>query len=204
MPARAGPSRHSLFPRQRRFSRRLLRPLSRRSSPTAPASLRCPIAAMPARAGSRASRACCGMPRRPMPSRRRDTARTASSSGAFRSAPASRWRWRPNSRSAKLILEAPYTSIADVAASAFPILPGPPRDAGSLPLRPAHRTGQGAAAVHAWRPRPDDPDRLLASACSRSRMSRNSSSGFPTAGTTISTILARRQRSRQFIGAARG
>ena len=63
---------------------------------TVPVLSRCPIAAMPARAGSRASRACCGMPPRPTPSRRRAMRQTASSSGAFRSAPASRWRWRPS------------------------------------------------------------------------------------------------------------
>ena len=63
------------------------------------------------------------MPPRPMPSRRRDTARTGSSSGAFRSAPALRWRWRPSNRIGKLILEAPYTSTADVAASLFWFVP---------------------------------------------------------------------------------
>ena len=41
------------------------------------------------------------------------------SSGAFRWAAALRWRWRPSSRSERSILEAPYTSIADVAASLF-------------------------------------------------------------------------------------
>ena len=59
------------------------------------------------------------MPRRPMPLRPHAIARTRSSSGAFRSAPALRWRWRRSSRIGRLILEAPYTSIADVAASAF-------------------------------------------------------------------------------------
>ena len=59
----------------------------------------------------------------------------------------------------KVILEAPYTSIADVAASAFPIFPVRLRDAGSVPFRPAHRQGEGSAAGHAWRAR-----------CQRSRL----------------------------------
>ena len=51
--------------------------------------------------GQPSERAYCGMPPRPTPSRRRAMRQTASSSGAFRSAPASRWRWRPSKRSAK-------------------------------------------------------------------------------------------------------
>ncbi len=60
----------------------------------------------------------------------------------------------------KMILEAPYTSIADVAASAFPIFPVRLVDEGSISFRPAHRAGEGAAAGHAWRARPDYSDRF--------------------------------------------
>ena len=48
--------------------------------------------------GQPSEQGCCRMPRRPMPSRRRDTARTGLWSGAFRSGPALRWRWPPSSR----------------------------------------------------------------------------------------------------------
>jgi uncharacterized protein len=59
----------------------------------------------------------------------------------------------------RLILEAPYTSIADVAASAFPIFPV------RLVLKdsfhgPARGAGASAAVVHARRARPDDPNCL--------------------------------------------
>ena len=50
--------------------------------------------------GKPSERGVLPMPRRPMPSQRRAMARTGLWSGAFRSAPVSRWRWRPNNRSA--------------------------------------------------------------------------------------------------------
>ena len=113
---------------------------------------------------------CCRMPRRPMPSRRRDIARTASSSGAFRSAPALRWRWRRSSRIGKLILEAPYTSIADVAASLFWFAPVRLLMRDQFRSDAAHRAGQGSAADHAWRARSRDPDRLWrAAVCAGAR-----------------------------------
>ena len=60
----------------------------------------------------------------------------------------------------KLILEAPYTSLADVGASAFPIFPVRLGDEGSIPFRPAHRAGEGAAADPARRARCHHPDRI--------------------------------------------
>src|SRR5436190_8376737 len=45
----------------------------------------------------------------------------------------------------KLILEAPYTSLADVAGSAFPIFPVR-LDERSIPFRPTHRPGECAAS----------------------------------------------------------
>ena len=45
---------------------------------------------------------------------------------------------------------------------------------------------------------------VLASACSRSRMSRNNSSGFPKAATTISDNYGAIETARQFIGASTG
>ena len=103
----------------------------------------------------------------------------------------------------KVILEAPYASIVEVAASAFPISPV------SLVMRDPFRSDQRIIRVKApllfMHGARDGRYRLaLASACSRSRMSRSSSSGSPMAVITISTILVRRQRSRQFIGAAGG
>ena len=107
---------------------------------------------------ARASRGCCRMPRRPMPSRRRAIdAGPHRASGASRSAPASRWRWPPSSRIGRLILEAPYTSIADVAASAFPFVPVRLLMRDQFRSDRAHRAGHGAAADHAWRARSDDP-----------------------------------------------
>ena len=50
----------------------------------------------------------------------------------------------------KLILEAPYTSIADVAASLFRIVPVRLAAARPIPLRRADRAGHRAAADHAW------------------------------------------------------
>ncbi len=60
----------------------------------------------------------------------------------------------------KLILEAPYTSTRGCRRVGIPDLAGPSGDAGSVPFRPAHRAGEGAAAGHAWRPRRHDSDRL--------------------------------------------
>ena len=60
----------------------------------------------------------------------------------------------------KLILEAPYTSTADVAASLFCVRAGAPADAGPVPLRPADRAGHGPAPDHAWRARSGDSDRV--------------------------------------------
>jgi pimeloyl-ACP methyl ester carboxylesterase len=54
-----------------------------------------------------------------------------------------------------LILEAPYTSIADIAAAAFPRSPQ-----GSVSLRSAYCTRHGARPGHARHPGCDDPDPL--------------------------------------------
>ena len=56
----------------------------------------------------------------------------------------------------RLILEAPYTSIADVAASAFWFAPVRLLMRDQFRSDAAHRTGQGSAAGHAWRARSDD------------------------------------------------
>ena len=63
-------------------------------------------------------------------------------------------------RIGRLILEAPYTSIADVAASAFWF--APVRLLMRDPFRSdaAHRAGQGSAARDAWRARSHDTGRL--------------------------------------------
>ena len=60
----------------------------------------------------------------------------------------------------KLILEAPYTSIADVAASAFPIFPVRLLIQGPVPFRPAHCAGKRSASGHARCSRCHDPDRI--------------------------------------------
>ena len=94
----------------------------------------------------------------------------------------------------KLILEAPYTSIADVAASAFPIFPV------RLVMRdPFHSDqriaqGEGAAAGHARRARPHDPDRLRRAAVRAGERAEKIRPLCPMAATTISTISARRKR----------
>ena len=60
----------------------------------------------------------------------------------------------------KLILEAPYTSIADVAASLFLVMPVRLVMQDQFHSDRAHRAGEGSAADHAWRQRSRDPDRL--------------------------------------------
>ena len=132
------------------------------------------------------------------------SARTASSSGAFRSAPALRWRWRRSSRIGKLILEAPYTSIADVAASLFWFVPV------RLLMRDQFRSDERIARVKVpllvmhGAQRSRDTRSPLASGCLRWRMSRNSSSAFPAAVMTISDNFGAIETARQFINAARG
>ena len=59
-------------------------------------------------------------------------------SGGFRSAPALRWRSRPNHPVAKLILEAPYTSTVGRCRLIVAHRAGPPADARSISFRPAH------------------------------------------------------------------
>ena len=92
----------------------------------------------------------------------------------------------------KLILEAPYTSIADVAASAFPVLAGASGDAGiQFHSDRAHRAGEGSAADHARRATIHASRSSLANACLRSRMNPSSSSGFPDGGHERSRQLRR-------------
>ena len=169
----------SLLPRQRRFSRRLLRPLSR------PDRRRAGVVALAYR----------GYADRAAPSEH-GLLRDAAAAYAFTTA-----RYSPDSivvwgfslgtgvavalaaehPVGRLILEAPYTSIVDVAASAFPILPVRLADEGPVPLRPTDRAGQGPIAGHAWRNDPTIPivfgERLFALARDRSN-----SSGFPDGG----------------------
>ena len=107
-------------------------------------------------------------------------------------------------RIGRLILEAPYTSIADVAASAFWFAPV------RLLMRDQFRsdgriaTGQGSAARDAWRARSHDTRCALANGCLRWRTSRNGLSALPGAVITIWTISAAIEIARNFINLARG
>jgi pimeloyl-ACP methyl ester carboxylesterase len=73
--------------------------------------------------GRPSEQGCCRTPRRPMPSPRRGTVPTELSPGDFSLGSGVAVALAAEQPVAKLILEAPYTSIADVAASAFPIFP---------------------------------------------------------------------------------
>ena len=93
----------------------------------------------------------------------------------------------------KLILEAPYTSTADVAASMFWFMPV------RLVMRDQFRSDERIARVkvpllimHGS----NDPaiPSSLASGCLRLPMNQNSSSAFPAAVTKISAISARSKR----------
>ena len=102
----------------------------------------------------------------------------------------------------KLILEAPYTSIADVAASAFRFAPVRLADAGSVPFRRAHRAGQGSAADHAWRARSHDSiafgERLFALAHEPKRFVR-----FPEGGHNDLDNFGAIEIARHFINACK-
>ena len=189
---KARPCGRDLFSRQRRFSRRPRQPLSRASPRTAPVSSRCPIAAMPARADSRASRGFCWMPRRPMPSPARYSADRIVVWG-FSLGTGVAVALAADQPVGKLILEAPYTSIADVAAARFRFVPV------RWLMRDQFRSDQRIARVTApllIMHGDDDPaiPIPLASDCSRWPMSRSNSCGFPKAATTIWTIMARSKR----------
>ena len=94
----------------------------------------------------------------------------------------------------KLILEAPYTSTVDVAASLVSDRAGQPVDARSLSFRPAHRA-RSPCRCWSCMARPIPPSTSpSANACSRWPMSPSSSSAFPAAATKISTISARSKR----------
>ena len=100
---------------------------------------------------------------------------------------------------AKLILEAPYTSTVDVAASLFPIAPV------SLLMRDQFHSDQRigrvtrAASHHAWR-RPIRPSHSsLANVCLLWPMSRNNSSVFPAAVTKIWMNFGAIETVRHFI-----
>ena len=175
------------------------------SSPTGPGSSRCPIAAMPARAGSRAS---SGLLQDAAAAYAFTTARyqrgQASSSGAFRSAPALRWRWRRSSRIGKLILEAPYTSTADVAASLFWFAPV------RLLMRDQFRSDERIARVkvplldHAWRARSRDSHRLWRAAVCAGERAEAVRPLCPEAVTTNLDNFGAIETARNFINAARG
>ena len=174
------------------------------SSPTAPASSRCPIAVMPARAGSRASRDCCWMPRRP----------TLSRSARYNADQIVVWGFSLGTGVAvalaadhpvgKLILEAPYTSTADVASSIWLFRAVPVRWLMRDQFRSdrTYRAGHRAAPDHAWRPRSARSRLRWANGCLRWRMSRSSSCASPKAVTKISTITARSKRRDRFIDAS--
>ena len=170
----------------------------------APASSRCPIAVMPAQADSQASRGCCWMPRRPMPSPPRDTAPSRIVVWGFSLGTGVAVALAAEQPVGKLILEAPYTSTADVAAVAVSIVPVRwlMRDQFRSDQRIARVTA--AAPDHAWRARSRRFRSPLASDCLRWPMSRNNSCGFPKAATTISDDFGAIETARHFIAAAKG
>ena len=89
-----------------------------------------------------------------------------------------------------VILDAPFTSIADVGAAAYPFVPV--RWLIRDPFRSDRRIGEIKAPVLVLH---GEQDRVvpirLASGCSRSPMSPSVSRAFPTAVTSISTTTAR-------------
>ena len=188
----ARPPRHSLLPRQRRFSRRLLSPLPRHHrrrdrGRRAVLSRLCRIERAADRARVAAGCRCglrlhdgaiqCGQHRR---------------LGLFALAPALRWRWRRSNGPESQILEAPFTSTADVAV-AFWFMPV------RLVMQDQFRSDERIARVtvpllimHGS----NDPQfpSSLSSGCLLSPMSQSSSSGFPEAVTRISAVSARLKR----------
>ena len=154
------------------------------------------------RAAERAA-GCCRMRRRPMRSRRRDIGADRIVVWGFSLGTGVAVALAAEQPVGKLILEAPYTSIADVAASAFRFARCA-GDAGSVPFR---RSASRGSRRRCWSCTARTIPRfrsLLASACLRWRTSRSSSSAFPAAATTISMISARIETARQFIDAAKG
>ena len=138
----AGPAGGSLFPRQWRFSRRLLRPLSRPDRRRHRGSSRCPIAAMPDRAGSpsengpaagRSCRLCLhdGAIQRGQDRRLGFFARHRRRGGAGCGTAG-----RQDDSGSALYLDR-GRGRAGVSGS-----PGASGDAGSIPLRRAHRQGR--------------------------------------------------------------
>ena len=195
VPAKPGHAGRALFPRQWRFPAPGSSAAFATSSLTASGSSRCPIAAMPARAESRASSGLLARRGRGLclhrgTLRRRPHCRLGLFARQRRRGRAGRRR----SRSARLILEAPLHLDRGCRRRGVPVCAGALADEGSVPLRSAHCARHGSAPDHAWRARCHDSDQVLASDCSRSPMSRNNSCGFPKAATTISTIMARSKR----------
>ena len=93
-----------------------------------------------------------------------------------------------------LILDAPFTSAADVGAAAYPFVPVRwlIKDPYRSDLRIAQR--QRADPGAAWRARPRGADPLRRGACSRSPTSPSAWCAFPPAAMSISTTTARWMR----------
>ena len=99
---------------------------------------------------------------------------------------------------AALILDAPFTTAADVGAAAYPFAPVRWLMKDTYPLGPAHWPGQGADPGAAWRAGRVVPIRL-ASGCSRWRPSPSAWCAFPPAAMSISTTTARCQVVKEFL-----
>ncbi len=174
------------------------------SSPTAPGSSRCPIAAMPDRAGSRAS---SGLLQDAAAAYAFTTARYGADSivvWGFSLGTGVAVALAAEQPVGRLILEAPYTSTADVAASAFRFVPVRLLMRDQFRSDRAHRAGHGSAADHAWRAAIRRFPLPLASGCLRWRTSRSGLSALPGAVMTIWTISARSKPRDNFINLAKG
>ncbi len=143
------------------------------------------------------------MPPLPTPSPRRDTARTASSLWGFSLGSGVAVALAAEQPVVKVILEAPYASIAEVAASAFPIFPV------RLVMRDPFHSDQRIARVKApllFLHGARDPtiplasgERLFALAHEPKQFVR-----FPEGGHNDLDSFGATARVRQFIGAAGG
>ena len=91
---------------------------------------------------------------------------------------------------AAVVLEAPYTSTADIAFAAYPFIPV--RLLMKDQFRSDERIGKVKAPLldSAWRAGPHHSDRPMASGCSRSPTSRSSSCASRAASTKISISTA--------------
>ncbi len=91
---------------------------------------------------------------------------------------------------AKLVLEAPYTSAADVAAARFPLIAGAMADARSVPFARLRQGRACAAADPAWRAGSRGADRIREGDVRGGERAENGWYASPKASTPISTVSA--------------